>query len=217
LIAFIEKVVVPYKNDKIAELKLPATNKTVLKLDLHYSHHDKEVLAFMSLHNIIPFFVPGRCTDVLQECDTVLNFPFKGGIRDAFRDYLHSAFNEYLVDKPEDFALWSPDLGDKELKKHVSGWVQNGIARCKTDEMRQTIKKAFANDGCFTEIRRRAAIIRQDAANLAEDRRQEIAATILALRNTILAGENEEEELEEMDMGDTIMVDHAVQEVEEEV
>jgi len=40
-----------------------------------------------------------------------------------------------------------------ELKPIITGWVQDGIAAISTPEM----KRAFANDGRFTEIRARAA------------------------------------------------------------
>jgi len=40
---------------------------------------------------------------------------------------------------------------------NITGWVQDGIAAISTPEMKQSIRRAFANDGRFTEIRARAA------------------------------------------------------------
>jgi hypothetical protein len=49
-------------------------------------------------NNIVVVFVPGRCTDEMQECDTVINKPFKNGIKAAFRDFLHNDFHSFKGD-----------------------------------------------------------------------------------------------------------------------
>jgi hypothetical protein len=63
---FIEKIVVPYKNSKIAELNLPFDQKALFKIDLHYSHKDAAVLELLRMHHIIPAFVPGGKNFVLS-------------------------------------------------------------------------------------------------------------------------------------------------------
>ena len=46
--------------------------------DLHYSHKDEAVLALLSENKIAVVFVPAKCTDVIQECDTdYLTLPLK--------------------------------------------------------------------------------------------------------------------------------------------
>jgi len=37
-------------------------------------------------NSILPLYVPAKCTDLLQECDLVLNKPFKVALKAAFRD-----------------------------------------------------------------------------------------------------------------------------------
>lgn len=80
-IEYIEEVIVPYKHGVIHQLGLNTNQMTLLKLDLHYSHKDKKVLEIMRLHNLIPLYVPGKCTDNVQECDVVLNDPFKTNVK----------------------------------------------------------------------------------------------------------------------------------------
>jgi hypothetical protein len=65
----IRSIIVPYKNRIIVERGLDPTSKCLLKLDLHYSHKDEEVLKLLSDNNILTLFVPARCTDILLECD----------------------------------------------------------------------------------------------------------------------------------------------------
>jgi hypothetical protein len=63
----IEKVVVPYIKGTFEALGLDKNKKTLLKLDLPYSHKTPEVLAFCKANNICLLFVPAGCTDLIQE------------------------------------------------------------------------------------------------------------------------------------------------------
>jgi hypothetical protein len=108
---FINHVLIPYRLEKIAESGLPSTQKMLLKHDLHYSHKDPKVLKLLEENHIIPLFVPAGCTDVLQECDTVINKPFKSAMKAAFRDYLHSSYQEHRKDPTIDPANGNQPLG----------------------------------------------------------------------------------------------------------
>jgi hypothetical protein len=44
-----------------------------------------------------------------------------------------------------------PTMGN--LKPYITSFIQRGIAEISTPEMNIKIQEAFANDGCFTEIR----------------------------------------------------------------
>jgi hypothetical protein len=115
----------------------------------------------MQSHNIYALFVPAACTDMFQECDTVVNKPFKNGLKAAFRDHLHHLFQVH-IDKGFAPAAWSAKLTMGELKPFVTSFVEVGISGLKTPEMKLTIARAFENDGLFKIIR--------------SDERQEIAA-----------------------------------------
>ena len=74
---------------------LPANQHTILKHDLHYTHEDARVLEVLRAHNILPLFVPAGCTDVMQECDTVVNKPFKNAVKTGYRDHLDRLFQMF--------------------------------------------------------------------------------------------------------------------------
>ena len=112
------------------------------------------------MHNIIPFYVPGSCTDDIQECDTFINKPFKGKIKQSFRDYLYRQYNTWVIEG-NNADEWAPKFGMDELKPNITGWVQDGIAAISTPVMKQSIRRAFANDGRFTEIRAREMRIQE--------------------------------------------------------
>jgi hypothetical protein len=88
-------------------------------------------------------------------CDTVVNKVFKAAMKASFRDYLHERFDEYMEQLPTtpDPALWHPLLTMGALKPHICGFVGYAIHALRTDEMKATIQRAFAEDGLFAEIR----------------------------------------------------------------
>ncbi len=118
---------------------------TLLKHDLHFTHKDPRVLAFCTMHNICLLYVPAGCTDLLQECDTVVNKVFKTALKSAFRDHLYLKYAEYRAQVPAPHsALFRPKLTMGALKPHLCGFVEQGIAALRTPAMRATIAKAFA-------------------------------------------------------------------------
>lgn len=94
-------------------------------------------------------FVPARCTDEFQECDTVINKPFKAGMKAAFRDFIHEDFNSHK----EDVAIWSIKLTMGNLKEHIVSFVETGLNAVRTEAYSLVIKNAFKIHGQFEEIR----------------------------------------------------------------
>jgi DDE superfamily endonuclease len=145
---YLEKVVMPDRNATIARLHLPPDQKALVVCDLHYSHKDSDVLEFMKENNLLSLYIPAGCTDVMQTCDTVANKPFKVGLRAASRDFLYAE----SPDK-EARGQWDPKLTMGALKEKITGFVSVGMDALKTPEMKISIAKAFARDGCFAIIR----------------------------------------------------------------
>ena len=141
-----------YKNEVINRLGFSTNQVTILKHDLHYSYNNESVLALLTNNNIVPSFVPAGFTDVMQECDTVVNKPFKNGVRNGYRDHMDSLFQKHLSDGL-DAAHFAPKLTMGALKPFLTSFVQRGIEALKTPKMKQSIANAFANDGLFTIIR----------------------------------------------------------------
>ncbi len=82
----------------------------------------------------------------------MVNKTFKCGVKAGFRNYLNTNFNNH-VEKGFDPAAWIPKLTMGELKPFINDWVQIGVAALKTEPMKETIKKSFAEDGRFAKIR----------------------------------------------------------------
>ena len=151
-LAVIEEIIVPYKDATIQRLGLNKSQVTILKHDLHFTHKDTTVLDLMKKHNIVPLFVPAGCTDMMQECDTVVNKPFKNGVRNGYRDHMEELFQAHLRGG-QPAVLFAPKLTMGALKPFLTGFVQRGIEAIKTPEMRAAIRNAFASDDLFIYIR----------------------------------------------------------------
>lgn len=200
---YLDKVIMPVKDEIIHTLGLPADHKCILKLDVHFSHKTPAVLDRMKLCNILPLYVPPGCTDIIQECDTVVNKPFKAAMKKEFRDYLHENFLQFRLDNPDKRpSEWAPKLKMSDLKPIMVSFVEAGLRALQTPEMINTIIKAFEVDGRFTMMR---------SAEM-----QLIAATeILEELNPFVTPDGEElEQLDEepavdADIGDTSDDDNA--------
>ena len=106
-------------------------------------------------NNIALLYVPAGCTDILQECDVVINSPFKRALKRAFRDFLHSEFETFLRENPDeaDPATWNLKLTTKVLKENIIDFVNAAMEALKTPDMQATITRCFAKDGLFDDMR----------------------------------------------------------------
>jgi DDE superfamily endonuclease len=127
---------------------LPSKEVFSFKLDLHYSHKIDAVLKLLKENNIRVLYVPARCTDEFQECHTVINKPFKAGMKAAFRDYIHEEFNKYKGDP----ATWSIKITMGSLKEHIVRFVQTGMSTVRAEEFSVVIRNAFKKHGQFEDM-----------------------------------------------------------------
>ena len=70
-------------------------------------YKDASVLELLKKHRIVPLFVPPSCTDIMQECDSVVNKPFKNGVRNGYGDHMEELFQEHLRNG-KDPTLFAP-------------------------------------------------------------------------------------------------------------
>lgn len=159
-ITFLKKVVIVDKDATIARLNLPLDQKALVIQDLHYSHKDATILAFMAENNLCSLYIPAACTDVMQTCYTVANKPFKVGLKGAFRNYLHKEYAAWKRKFPDVEARgqWNPKFTMGTLKEKITGFVAVGMDALKTPAMKICIADAFASrlairvvqsSGCF--------------------------------------------------------------------
>ena len=148
-IEYLNVIIVPYIKSTILKLRLPPTQNSILKCDLHYSHKTIAVLELLAQNRIKVLYVPARCTDEFQECDTVINKPFKAGLRAGFRDFMHESFNSHQGDP----ALWSIKLTMGILKEKIFSFVETGMNVIRREAYKDVIINAFKSHGRFDEIR----------------------------------------------------------------
>ena len=170
---------------KIALLGLPADQWMILKHDLHYSHTDVAVLNFMKENRIASLFVPAKCTDEIQECDVVINKPYKDGVRQAFRDHIDDNFQKHC-DNGLEAALWEPKITMGNLKPFITSFVNHGMEKLKTPEMVEAIKTCFAERGFFSMMR--SPMMQLEARQQLEQE----AAAALALIEQVPVSEGDE-------------------------
>jgi hypothetical protein len=121
---------------------MPANQESLLQLDIHYSHKIDAVLKLLKENNIRVHFVPARCTDEFEECDTVINKPFIAGMEAAFRDYIHEEFTKYKGDP----ATWSIKITMGSLKEHIVRFVETGMSTVRTEEISAVIRKRLQEE-----------------------------------------------------------------------
>ena len=154
MIRYITSVLVPYRIATIARLGLPVDQKMILILDLHYSHKDKVVLAFMVECHIIPVYIPAGCTDLHQVCDVVVNKPYKNGVVKAFVDYVSAKYCEYLNrPNPDPNDVFQLSMAGSVMKPLIPGYVARGMAAIDTPQMKEVIKASFYKDSLVGEAR----------------------------------------------------------------
>ena len=66
---------------------------------------------------------------------------------------MYKLFDDHLATPGGDAAEFHPKLTMGALKPFIVEFVETGMQACRTPEFKETIKKAFANDGRFADIR----------------------------------------------------------------
>ena len=126
-----------------------STSKLSPLSNLHYNHKNSFSINLTELakeQRVVLLYIPARCTDLIQVCDTVVNKTFKCGVKRAFQLYLHTEYEKYKSDPTNDPYLWKPNLNDGHLKQFMIKWINFGIDGMKSAAFAQTIKEAFLRD-----------------------------------------------------------------------
>lgn len=168
---YIDKILVPYRLKTIEALHLQDDQWMLLKHDLHFTHTDASVQEYLEQRKIKSLYVPGKCTDALQECDTVLNKPFKSGCKDGFTAYLHQLFDDHCTKNvgmsvADIVGSFRPALTVGKLKPMLPSFVSSGLNKLTTPEMSVTIRHAFAVHGHFKEMREIAEVLRNNTDSM---------------------------------------------------
>jgi hypothetical protein len=102
---YINEIVAPYFDGQKKALGLPASQKSMVKLDVWSVHRSKEFRTWMKNEHptIILDYVPGGCTGLFQPCDV--------GIQRLFKHSLKRSYHEDIVEE----ILGKIDSGQEKI------------------------------------------------------------------------------------------------------
>ena len=86
---YVEKIILPYVNDKRKGLKLPHNQPALLIFDNFKAQTTSSILKLLDSYNLDIVLLPANCTDRLQPLDLSIN--------KAAKDFLHLQFQEWYV------------------------------------------------------------------------------------------------------------------------
>ena len=81
---YVEKIIVPYVENKQIALKLSTTHPAIGLYDCFHNQTTPEIESLLQENNIIPVHIPANCTGKLQLMDVSVNRPVKDRLRKSF-------------------------------------------------------------------------------------------------------------------------------------
>ena len=175
-LVYITKAIIPYRLKTIQDLGLEPDQMMVFIYDLHYSHKDPAVLEVLAANYIVPIFIPAGCTDLHQVCDVCINKPYKNGVAAVFIDTISSQYTEWYNGSDRlDTDIFKVNLSIGATKPLISSYVNGGVARLKTPEMKESIAQCVKKEGLLDIARlqetyeRALLVLIDDAVAVPED------------------------------------------------
>ena len=96
MLRYVEKVIVPFVDDKRATLQLDKAHPALAIFDCFRGQTTPEFAAALKKHNIIQVPVPANCTDKLQPLDISINKPMKDELRRRFQTWYADEVSKQL-------------------------------------------------------------------------------------------------------------------------
>ena len=87
---YVDKVIVPFLDEKRAALKLDKTHPALAIFDCFRGQTTPESYSLFEKHNIIFVQVPANCTDKLQPLDVSVNKRIKDELKKSFHSWYAS-------------------------------------------------------------------------------------------------------------------------------
>ena len=87
MVRYVEKVIVPFLDEKRAEMNLEKTHPALALFDCFRGQVTPEFYSLLEKHNIIPVLVPANCTDKLQPMNVSVNKSVKDHIKQSFHSW----------------------------------------------------------------------------------------------------------------------------------
>ena len=100
MIAYIDKIFVPYVKLKRKELQLPFTFPPLMLFD-HFSGQTSQVIFDkLEKHHFMHVLIPKTCTDRLQPMDLSVNKPIKSHLQSSFQAWYSSQVKKQMQEAP---------------------------------------------------------------------------------------------------------------------
>ena len=100
MIAYIDKIFVPYVKLKRKELQLPSTFPPLMLFD-HFSGQTSQVIFDkLEKHHFMHVLIPKTCTDRLQPMDLSVNKPIKSRLQSSFQAWYSSQVKKQMQEAP---------------------------------------------------------------------------------------------------------------------
>lgn len=145
---YIEQIIQPYLQQKIAQHNLPKESKAILILDCWSVHKSEEFRTYMKQkhQNIYLVYVPPNCTSKLQVADVMLQYPFKHAVKSRFNLWAANIIEEQINSENEEVGLRN-QLKMSVLKPLLLQWCYESWKRM--SEQRLYIQSAWHNSIYF--------------------------------------------------------------------
>ena len=136
--SYINDIIAPYFDRKKAENSLPASQCSLLQLDVWSVHRSEEFRGWMHAHHptIILDYVPGGCTGIHQPCDVGIQRPLKLSIK---RSYHEDVVQELMLQAKNGNSTPMLKEGIKDLRDRTPRWLWNAYNALNNKELIQKV------------------------------------------------------------------------------
>ena len=121
MIRHLEKVIVPFVNEKRAELKLPMSYPALAIFDCSKGQTTPAVKAVLRQYHIRFVIVPPNCTDKLQPLNISINKPIKSEMKKCFQLWYAEEVQKQLKESPTESV--KVDVSAAAVKHKSANWL----------------------------------------------------------------------------------------------
>jgi hypothetical protein len=136
--SYINDIIAPYFDQKKAENGLPASQCSLLQLDVWSVHRSEEFRGWMRTNHptIILDYVPGGCTGIYQPCDVGIQRPLKLSIK---KSYHEDVVQELTLQLRNGDSTPTLKEGIKDLRDRTPRWLWNAYNILNKKELVQKV------------------------------------------------------------------------------
>ena len=123
MLEYIDKIIVPYVEDKKKELGLPEDHHALVIYDEFRGQITEDVMAELRQHHFDVVLVPPNCTDCLQPLDVSVNKAAKDFLKSKFREWYATQILQQLEKGASVDELQPVDMQLSTMKSLCAQWI----------------------------------------------------------------------------------------------